>query len=919
MLRNTMIEHRLNLFCLVDGEPQSNVFSVKPTPADTVDDLKDLIKSALSPQFDDIAAKDLTLWVHAPAPSRASTPLPDHLSDESVRKAPPGSPRQARETFNTLLERLEKDIFHADSSISRFLHSFVKGDLFIPDADCCVKGLPRTWLRSRTFAQESTQPALYLLHPRRPHQMTTTPPSVTALHTIKKFQNNDMITFFGVSGCGKTRAAVEMLAQNWGFYLNGSQADRGSKDVTSLFESAQEMPARYLSSDKVQNGLNIQAMTCCLLISRLMVLQHCLTLGRHDTFTCDRWMLLQVCPGAFDAAVPDVFDFVFRAILRAYHDQTPALPLPSLKILLQDRFRQAQGQISSFSSDSLTNKLLVVLDEAQTLSDHGRGCFVSRADSRDLRSILSPIIHGLRSISESERDYCVVTCGTGIGADELEILASSGGIAANLDQIDHRIVDFPGWETEDQVATYINNLGDAMSEDDRVRLHTLIPEAAVQELFFKLRGRFRPIITTVEDIIAKGSTSYWSEAIERRVSALVCYPERFPVRGNLCSDIKRMLDKVTRDPAKYADAIELKHVLKQTVVHRASLGLPWSLRGEEPILVESAFGRLRITADKAAAGKTISTIIDEPFVFQAAYNFIKNEDKGFYKHFREQYRDLQDPQSEGKSFERHAPLDLIFAFHKKQLKQELFSIPKAAVHRSTTKLKTPIPQFEPITFPRRLFEHPATIVGWEGYEWGARYKETLTMSDFLEAHYKYGSRKGDSTVPPFYYPDSSPSGPDIVFVLRIDDQLYPVFVQNKLLSNISPGDVEEARMTVHETWLKAYLPNLASYCPGGKYLSLIYAHPTITKTPREGWDGDDIWDSEPEIGTDHNQVFKDGDMPLMQLLMIIDGSNMRDFVPEGVVDLLDSVKGVKRVHDQLDSSGRAGKKPMLTMQPKSCS
>ncbi|KAF9272749.1 hypothetical protein BGZ74_005085, partial [Mortierella antarctica] len=320
-----------------------------------------------------------------------------------------------------------------------------------------------------------------------------------------KFQNNDMITFFGVSGCGKTRAVVEMLAQNWGFYLNGSRADRGSKDVTSLFESAKDMPARYLSSDKVQNGLNVQAITACLLISRLMVLQYCLSLSRPDTFTCERWMLLQVCPGAFDAAVPDVFDAVFRDILNAYHDQSPVITLPSLKRLLQDRFRLVQGQISSFTSDSLTNKLLVVLDEAQTLSDHEKDCFMSSTDSGDLRSILSPIIHGLRNISESGQDYCVVTCGTGIGADELEILVGSGGIAATLDQIDHRIVDFPGWETEDQVTMYINNLGNAMSEDYRTMLHTLIPEAAVQELFFKLRGRYRPIVTTIEDIIANGS------------------------------------------------------------------------------------------------------------------------------------------------------------------------------------------------------------------------------------------------------------------------------------------------------------------------------------------------------------------------------------------------------------------------------
>ncbi|KAG0044704.1 hypothetical protein BGZ83_010081 [Gryganskiella cystojenkinii] len=684
-----------------------------------------------------------------------------------------------------------------------------------------------------------------------------------------------------------------MLAQTWGFYMNGSQADRGSKDITTMFESAQEMPERYLSSDKVLNGLNIQAMTCCLLISRLMVLQHCLGLGRRGIFTCDRWMLFQVCPGAFDTAVPDVFDMVFRAILRVYHDQTPSLSI--LKILLQDRFRQAQDQISSFSYDSLINKLLVVLDEAQTLSDHGRDCFVSRADSRDLRSVLSPIIHGLRSISASEQDYCVVTCGTGIGADVLKVLLSSGGIGSSWEQVNRRIVDFPGWETVEQVAAYINNLGDTMSEDDKAVLYELIPEIAVQELFFRLRGRFRPIISTIEEIIANGSTSYWREAIERRVQSMTSYPEHFPVRGNLCSDIKRMLDKVSKDPAKFKDAVDIMHVLRQTVVFRASLGLPWSLQGEEPIMVESAFARLRVNADQAVIGRTVDTVIDEPFVFRAAYNFIQREDEGFYSFFREQYRDLQDPSPEEKIFERHAPLDLIYAFHNKRLKHDLFSIPKPAVHLKPHKV--PIPTFEPVTFPKHLFTHRATIIGWEGYEWGARHNNTLTMHDFMEAHYTNGSRKGDYEVPPFYYPGLSPSGPGIVFVLRFNKELYPVFVQTKLLKGIYPGDVEDARLTVHESRIKDHLPNLAAYCPGGKYLSLLYVHPTIKNTPRMGWDGDSLWDSEPETGANDSHGFAEVDEPLMQLLMIIDGSNMGNFVPRGVVDLLDSVKGTKRVSD----------------------
>lgn len=230
---------------------------------------------------------------------------------------------------------------------------FAEGELSLAEADCCVKGLPKAWLRSSSFTQKSALPALYLLHPTQPHQTTstTTPPSVAALETISNFQNNDLIAFFGVSGCGKTRAVVEVLARTWGFYLNGN---------------------------------------------------------------------------------------------------------------------------------SPPSKFLIVLDEAQTLSDHGKNRFVSHADSGDLRSILSPIIHVLRSISNNPQNYCVATCGTGISADELEVLLSSGRIGSSWDQVNPRNIDFPGWETVEQVAMYINNLGDLMCEDDKAKLHTLMPETAIQ-------------------------------------------------------------------------------------------------------------------------------------------------------------------------------------------------------------------------------------------------------------------------------------------------------------------------------------------------------------------------------------------------------------------------------------------------------
>jgi len=85
-----MTEVRLNLFCLVDGEPQSNVFSVKPSAAATVDDLKKLIKTEKSPEFDDIAADKLTLWSVSIPVTGDDIPIQlDQVTDTDKKKLDP--------------------------------------------------------------------------------------------------------------------------------------------------------------------------------------------------------------------------------------------------------------------------------------------------------------------------------------------------------------------------------------------------------------------------------------------------------------------------------------------------------------------------------------------------------------------------------------------------------------------------------------------------------------------------------------------------------------------------------------------------------------------------------------------------------------------------------------------------------------
>jgi len=85
MLRNTMTDNHMNLFCLVDGE--SSPFSVKAAPDSTVDDLKNFIKIKKAPRFDDIAADELTLW-HVSIPDSDDgfpTPLDSFHEKKSLK------------------------------------------------------------------------------------------------------------------------------------------------------------------------------------------------------------------------------------------------------------------------------------------------------------------------------------------------------------------------------------------------------------------------------------------------------------------------------------------------------------------------------------------------------------------------------------------------------------------------------------------------------------------------------------------------------------------------------------------------------------------------------------------------------------------------------------------------------------------
>ncbi|KAF9323290.1 hypothetical protein BG006_001596, partial [Podila minutissima] len=174
-----MTNNHLTLFCIVDGESVSHAFKLKNIPSsDDVDDLKDLIKTKQSPDFDDVVANKLTLWrvtipedkqsaaitidalrdktelndprellselfpenpdrntyiivqrpphVHTPVPARVSTPLSGYLSDNSR----PGTPLSG--DLRADIKKITDKFFAPGTPITDFLDAYVRGELKLP-------------------------------------------------------------------------------------------------------------------------------------------------------------------------------------------------------------------------------------------------------------------------------------------------------------------------------------------------------------------------------------------------------------------------------------------------------------------------------------------------------------------------------------------------------------------------------------------------------------------------------------------------------------------------------------------------------------------------------------------------------------------------------------------------------------------
>ncbi|KAG0208804.1 hypothetical protein BGX28_000347 [Mortierella sp. GBA30] len=123
------------------------------------------------------------------------------------------------------------------------------------------------------------------------------------------------------------------------------------------------------------------------------------------------------------------------------------------------------------------------------------------------------------------------------------------------------------------------------------------------------------------------------------------------------------------------------------------------------------------------------------------------------------------------------------------------------------------------------------IVGWrEPALLQGTTHEMMSMEEFMDAHVNHHSTRNNAPAAPFFFPSNKPSGPDIVFFIRIDGaRLVPVFVQMKLHQSSATLYTKlwkKALTTDSASCIQDHAKNFQNFCPDNIYISMV-AYPMV--------------------------------------------------------------------------------------------
>ncbi|KAF9176476.1 hypothetical protein BGZ50_000587, partial [Haplosporangium sp. Z 11] len=398
------------------------------------------------------------------------------------------------------------------------------------------------------------------------------------------------------------------------------------------------------------------------------------------------------------------------------------------------------------------------------------------------------------------------------------------------------------------------------------------------------------------EMLQTGEPTKWEAAIDEVEDMLTSWKERNR-RGNLCGELERLETKMAQHPEQFTSVSSIREILGLYLFRYSLLDAAEIVLENEAQLVEAAFGRIKIF------GGAARTVLDEPFVLKATNNYFREKDPSLISASERAMLHSDNASVHGNMWEAMMPPVFVETFKKLPLSSW--------------------PLLTKDSLPERLVGHVA-IVGYNEQESKLVISHrTITMQDFMKAHVKNNSKLGHQDVPPFYFPAPQVSGPDIIFFVRIKDEIYPVFVQLKLRQVLSTSDVEQALATVrgravqeklikeHEKQRKAQemiqkkrskrkttvcaqssaeQPRLQDYCPTGVYISMVITYPA------EIVRGQVVRpDPEPELES------------LQRVSIDVDDRNFSKIFPERHVKFLNLVKGYKRGANDQSGQGRSKK------------
>ncbi|KAG0272298.1 hypothetical protein BGZ96_005390 [Linnemannia gamsii] len=261
----------------------------------------------------------------------------------------------------------------------------------------------------------------------------------------------------------------------------------------SVRDHLKDLQTSYTVVDFEANNAFACKITLLLFLSRLLIFKYCLCVpGCAETFTSARWALLQACPHVLFKE--NIFHLLFDQMLKLRHQRELDLSDLVRNVYEETKGRlMERGYLPKFKDDTM---LLVINDEAQLLGDQFNGSFqsMSSADTSP-RPLFSPILHGFRDIGQHQ--LTLVTCGTGLSINALFWVHSSGsGLKDSSTTFEY--LEFPGWTDKDSIETYISRVRDCLQdEQSKLALDGFLSQEAVEMLFQKFVGRYRPAIATI--------------------------------------------------------------------------------------------------------------------------------------------------------------------------------------------------------------------------------------------------------------------------------------------------------------------------------------------------------------------------------------------------------------------------------------